>query len=364
MKEISSSQSLSSGNSAEIPDGFVKRRSGLHPIKSYDNSKWMHGRSARHVRILCEYLEVQDRLGNAQVLFTLLVFGSARSFSRANWEIEMKKSMAEQEEANAANDTARIEELEQKLKRLRRIEKLCEYWDKTYVLCKMLMTWFQTLEARKALSRILREVPSPTGSTLARYFNVDVKSVENVAMPSQVALCTGGGKGLMEAANKGAHDVEGARSMGMGVSLPFEPELNTYVDPDLAFEFHYFFTRKFWMAYTAVAIIAVPGGFGTLDELMELLTLKQTGKLKRDIPIVLFGETFWKQVINFDAMVEYGTISERDRNQLFFTDEPLDAFNYIKEHILSDKLILGDTHVHKSIRNSQTSNATKTIQPF
>ncbi|KAF8822233.1 lysine decarboxylase family protein [Cardiosporidium cionae] len=364
MKEIASSPSVSSGNSVEIPDGFVKRRAGLHPTKSYDNSKWMHGRSARHVRILCEYLEVQDRLRSAQVLFTLLVFGSARSFSRSNWEIEMRKSVAEQAEANATNDTVRIEEIARKLKRLQRIEKLCEYWDKTYELCKMLMTWFQTVEARKALGRILREVPSPAGSTLSRYFNVDLESVENAAMPSQVALCTGGGKGLMEAANKGAHDVEGARSMGMGVSLPFEPELNSFVDPDLAFEFHYFFTRKFWMAYTAIAIIAVPGGLGTLDELMELLTLKQTGKLKRDIPIVLFGEKFWKQVVNFDAMVEYGTISERDRSQLFFTDDPAEAFNYIKEHILSDKLILGDSHVHKSIRDADESGATKTIQPF
>lgn len=145
--------------------------------------------------------------------------------------------------------------------------------------------------ASQAVKRILKEIPTPLEHD--DYWGQESADKSTSSESCPVAICTGGGPGLMEAANKGAAAVAGARSMGVGISLPLEPGLNTYVAEELSFEFHYFFTRKFWMVYSALAVIAAPGGVGTLDELMEVLTLKQTKKMKRDIPVVLFGKKYW-----------------------------------------------------------------------
>lgn len=118
----------------------------------------------------------------------------------------------------------------------------------------------------------------------------------------------------------------GGKSIGFGISLPFEDRLNPYVSPELGFEFHYFFTRKFWMAYKCMGLVVAPGGLGTCDELFELLTLKQTGRIKRDLPIILIGKKFWEDCINWKAFVEYGMISEADQAQLHFSDTAEDAF--------------------------------------
>merc|ERR1719393_425175 len=130
---------------------------------------------------------------------------------------------------------------------------------------------------------------------------------------------TGAGPGMMEASNEGAYRA-GGKSVGFGISLPFEKGLNPYVTPELGFEFHYFFTRKFWMAYKCMGLVVAPGGLGTCDELFELLTLIQTGKIKRPLPVILIGKKFWQQCINWEAFVDYGMISESDRSQLHFTD--------------------------------------------
>eukprot|EP00922_Rhytidocystis_sp_ex-Travisia-forbesii_P061130 GHVS01090642.1.p1 GENE.GHVS01090642.1~~GHVS01090642.1.p1 ORF type:complete len:413 (+),score=32.62 GHVS01090642.1:2-1240(+) len=321
----------------------------VRATKSYNNTAWLHSRAARHVRIMCEYLEVQDRMRHQQVMCTLLVFGSARCYRRDQWE---KEVVLAKERLKSASSPHEKQEAEARCLRLRRIEWLCEYWDITYKLSKLLMEWVQTPEARQAVGRILREVPGPAGGSTEEYAMYDAEHAENPNCPEPLALCTGGGPGLMEAANKAAYDTPGARSMGMGISLPFEPGLNPYVHKDLAFEFHYFFTRKFWMLYSALGLIATPGGLGTMDELMEVLTLKQTGKFKRDIPVVLLGKTFWNKVLNLDALVEYGTITERDRDQVYCTDSAEEAFHYIKNHILSGKLLLKETHVHKSNRGT------------
>ncbi|PHJ19000.1 lysine decarboxylase family protein [Cystoisospora suis] len=247
-------------------------------------------------------------------------------------------------------DPATRDRAEQEIARLKTIQWMCPYWTKIKKLSWMLMSWLQTDEARKAVARLLRELPSPVGGTGHHYTAADVVTVTDAALPCPVAICTGGGPGMMEAGNCGASEVPGGRSMGMGVSLPFEKGLNAFVDEGLAFEFHYFFTRKFWMVYSALGVIAAPGGVGTLDELMEVLTLKQSGKMKRDIPIVLFGKAFWKDVISFDKLVEYGVVSEKDRQQLFYTDDEDEAFNYLKNFLLQDKLVLGSHYVHKSLR--------------
>ena len=137
-------------------------------------------------------------------------------------------------------------------------------------------------------------------------------------------VCSGGGGGIMEAANRGAADA-GGRSIGLNISLPHEQRPNSYITPGLSFEFHYFFMRKLWFAHLARALIVFPGGFGTLDELMEILTLAQTHKLERRIPILLYGESYWREIINFEALVRHEVISQQDLELFTFIDEPAAA---------------------------------------
>lgn len=147
-------------------------------------------------------------------------------------------------------------------------------------------------------------------------------------------ICTGGGGGFMEAANRGA-DRAGGKSIGMNISLPKEQEPNQYISPELAFEFHYFFMRKFWLAYKARAIVAFPGGFGTLDEIFEILTLVQTEKVcKDDIYIMLYGEKYWKEIINFEALAKHQTISREDLDLFHFCSDPQEAFVNLKQDLL------------------------------
>jgi uncharacterized protein (TIGR00730 family) len=137
-------------------------------------------------------------------------------------------------------------------------------------------------------------------------------------------VCTGGGGGIMEAANRGAADA-GGKSIGLNIGLPHEQRPNPYISPELSFEFHYFFMRKLWFAHLARALVVFPGGFGTLDELTEILTLMQTGKIIRRIPIVLYGSAYWNEVINFAALVRHGMIDSKDRALFRFADDPASA---------------------------------------
>jgi uncharacterized protein (TIGR00730 family) len=156
-------------------------------------------------------------------------------------------------------------------------------------------------------------------------------------------ICSGGGPGIMEAANRGASDAKG-ENIGLNISLPFEQNDNPYITRRLSIEFHYFFMRKFWFSYLAKAVVVMPGGFGTLDEFMEVLTLVQTGKIKKRMPIVLFGKSFWDRVINFDALVEFGTISPGDLDLFLRTDSVDEAFEYLTKELESHAL--GDPGIH------------------
>ena len=142
-------------------------------------------------------------------------------------------------------------------------------------------------------------------------------------------VCSGGGGGIMEAANRGAADA-GGRSIGLNIGLPHEQRPNPYITPGLAFEFHYFFMRKLWFAHLAKALIVFPGGFGTLDELMEILTLAQTHKLERKIPILLYGESYWREIIDFEALARHEVISPGDLELFTFIDEPGAAFAHLQ----------------------------------
>jgi len=147
-------------------------------------------------------------------------------------------------------------------------------------------------------------------------------------------ICTGGGPGIMEAANRGAHRA-GGKSIGMNITLPYEQKLNPYVSPELSFTFHYFFMRKFWLVYKAKAIIAFPGGFGTCDEIFELLTLIQTEKINgKAITICLYGEEYWKKIIDFKALLNHGAIDEDDFKLIQYISDPIEAFDYLKDNLV------------------------------
>ncbi len=158
----------------------------------------------------------------------------------------------------------------------------------------------------------------------------------NMSLPGKpLVVCSGGGPGLMEAATKGAV-LAGGRTVGLNIGLPREQRPNPYITPELSFEFHYFFMRKLWFAHLARALIAFPGGFGTFDELFEILTLAQTRKIDRSIPVFLYGSAYWKEVINFDALVRHGTIAAEDLKLFEFVDEPQAALELLKRRVVLD----------------------------
>jgi uncharacterized protein (TIGR00730 family) len=171
--------------------------------------------------------------------------------------------------------------------------------------------------------------------TLSRLLTDWSDNLENANC--RFVVCSGGGPGIMEAANRGATEA-GGKTVGLNIGLPFEQRPNPYITPELSFEFHYFFMRKFWFAYLAKALVVFPGGFGTLDELFEILTLVQTRKLEKKIVILLYGSAYWNEVVNFEAMVRHGTISPGDVNLFDRADDPQRAFEILKDKLTRNYL--------------------------
>jgi uncharacterized protein (TIGR00730 family) len=262
--------------------------SRFQPVKAYENSAFLSSPDARLLRILSEYLEPHARFRDLAVRDTIVVFGSARIVSR-----EVARSQLERARAEGGD----VEHAERALK-------MAEYYEATRELCRRLTEWSKSLTGQER----------------------------------RFVIASGGGPGIMEAANRGASEARGV-NIGLNISLPFEQEENPWVTRRLAFEFHYFFMRKYWFAYLAKAIIAMPGGFGTLDEFMEIVTLVQTFKIKKRLPIVLFGTKFWSEVLDFEPMVRWGTISPEDLDLFHRTDSVDDAFRFIttelEQHVLS-----------------------------
>ena len=267
---------------------------GIRPEKAYKNLSFLNSPEARAIRIMCEYEEPIHRFEKYNVTDTLVFFGSARA--KPLDEAQNHLAHAKRELARGEGDTS---ELQSEVERATNAVRLAEYYEKTRELARRLTEWDMERMAKR------------------RYF-----------------VCTGGGPGIMEAANRGASEVPGGKSVGLGISLPFEEALNDYVSPELAFEFHYFFTRKYWFLYLCKAMVICPGGFGTFDELFESLTLRQTGKVKKSMPTVLFGTEYWNQVFNPKAMAEWGTISYSDLELYFLTDSVDDAYDYLVKAIL------------------------------
>lgn len=245
------------------------------PKKAYQDQEFLNSPDARTIRILAEYLEPRARLAKHEVHNTIVFFGSARFRDQEAAELMLEQAETDEE------------------KRLAQVAlKGSKYYEDARKLAFMLSTWAN----------------------------------ENREAGPPFFVCSGGGPGIMEAANRGAHEA-GAPSVGFNISLPFEQEPNPYITPDLSFDFHYFFMRKLWFAYLGKALIAFPGGFGTLDELLEILTLVQTRKLRKKILVLAYGREYWEKVLNVEALVEYGTISPEDLELFHFVDTPQEAFD-------------------------------------
>jgi len=264
-----------------------------NPNKAYDNKDFLNGHDARSVRVLCELLEPDSRLSKQGVDNTIVFFGSARPKPKGIADAEYEEFLSQ-----LPDEGSRTSDEVTRLNKLKAISRLSEYYDKAVKLSEKLTQWS-----------------------------------ENNPSDQKYYICSGGGPGMMEAANKGASRV-GGRSIALGISLPFEQGVNEYADPDLSFEFHYFFLRKFYFLYHAKAIVVFPGGFGTMDELFETLTLSQTNKLHKKMPVFLFGKEFWDGLINFDHFIKWGVISPADVNLFHIVDDIDEAYELITGALL------------------------------
>ncbi len=253
---------------------------------AYENKKFLNGPDGRILRILAEYQEPLSKFRRERIQDTIVFFGSARFHSREQTEQALRELRA------TGGDTPEAQE------RMRRAESDLEN-----------ARWYE--DARQLSFKI-------------------AKWTQTISQPRhRFVVCTGGGPGIMEAANRGASEA-GGKTIGLNINLPFEQIPNPYITPELNFEFHYFFMRKLWFAYLAKALVVFPGGFGTFDEMFELLTLAQTEKLAKHIGVVVYGKEYWDKIVNFQALVDAGTISAKDLDLIHWANTPDEAFKFLR----------------------------------
>ena len=307
-----------------VPDGSVNgRQAGPEPLPqaplAYRNPDFLDSPDGRSLRILAEYSEPMARFRRERIQDTVVFFGSARfrALDEANQQLQLLANEGSQEPAPLEEQPASGEELthsqagdpiSEQVSHLRRKRaeaavEMAQYYEDARTLARDIAVWAKRLPGRR----------------------------------HRFVVTSGGGPGIMEAANRGAWEA-GAKTIGLNIVLPFEQVPNRYITPELNFNFHYFFMRKYWFAYLAKALVVFPGGFGTLDEMFELLTLDQTGKLAKKITVVLYGSAYWKGVINMDLLAEKGAIAPRDKEIFHFADTPEEAFRLLTEGLTKHHL--------------------------
>ena len=254
------------------------------PTKAYRDIEFLTGPHARTLRILAEYVEPESRFERERISDIVVFFGSARALPRDEAEEQLRAGR------RRGVDTAELQRLETRVE-------LSRYYEDARELAGLLTRWARQQEGEEPF-----------------------------------VICSGGGPGIMEAANRGAAEA-GGRSVGLNISLPHEQEPNPYITDALNLEFHYFFMRKLWFVHLACAVVVFPGGFGTLDEMAEVLTLIQTGR-SGSMPVVLYGTPFWDDVLDLDALCRWGTISPEDLSLFHRSDSPQEAFEYLREQLI------------------------------
>jgi uncharacterized protein (TIGR00730 family) len=256
---------------------------------AYENEHFLNSPDGRFLRILAEYSEPLTRFRREQIQDTVVFFGSARFHSHA---------AAQKDLSRIQGDGAKLTKVKRDLQNKMALAavNMARYYEDARKLANMFTQWAMEIPPRRR----------------------------------RFVVTTGGGPGIMEAANLGAHEA-GGKTIGLNIHLPFEQDPNPYITPSLNFEFHYFFMRKFWFAYLAKALVIFPGGFGTLDELFEILTLAQTQKLAKKILVVIYGSEYWNKVLNLEVMADAGVISPADLELFQIVDTPEDGFRVLRD---------------------------------
>ena len=260
---------------------------------AYLNPEFLNSPDGRILRILSEYAEPLSRFRREKIQDTVVFFGSARfdGMDKARQKLnDVGKSASPAAAGGKAGDAEKI------LQRANAGVEMARYYEEARQLARMLTEWSITLPGKR----------------------------------HRFVVTSGGGPGIMEAANRGAREA-GGKTIGLNIRLPFEQMPNPYISPELNFEFHYFFMRKYWFAYLSKALVVFPGGFGTLDELFEILTLAQTQKLAKKILVLVYGKDYWNKALNLSSLVEAGAISPEDIKLFTFADSPEEAFQILKE---------------------------------
>ena len=266
-----------------------------HPL-AYEDDEFLDSTEARPLRILAEYLDPLRRFREHNIQDTVVFFGSARVPSRSNAQRNLRELLKGTGRGKAEYKAA--------VKRSEKALEWSRYYEDARALARMLTTWSLSLETQR----------------------------------HRFVVCSGGGPGIMEAANRGAKEA-GGKSVGLNIRLPFEQAPNRYITDELVFNFHYFFMRKFWFAYLAKALVIFPGGFGTMDEMFEILTLAQTRKLSKKLLVIMYGSEYWNEVFKLEPLAEWGAINEEDLKLLCHVDSVPKAFEALKKHLSTHHLV-------------------------
>ena len=267
-----------------------------HQPLAYHDEDFLESTDARPIRILAEYLEPLQRFKQENIQDTVVFFGSARVHSRQAAEAALLKLTNAKGRRKAGHAA--------ELKRGRKAVEWSRYYEDARRLAYQLTEWSLSLEEPRR----------------------------------RFVVCSGGGPGIMEAANRGAHEA-GGKTVGLNIRLPFEQGPNPYITEGLHFEFHYFFMRKFWFAYLAKALVIFPGGFGTLDEMFEILTLAQTRKLSKKLLVILYGSEYWNEVFDLRPLADWGAINESDLDLLCRVDSADEAFDELRKFLETHHMV-------------------------
>jgi uncharacterized protein (TIGR00730 family) len=302
---------------------------------AYENQDFINSPDGRMMRIMAEYYEPQARFRRERIQDTVVFFGSARfrALDEAHEELELLDNTGSTKAAPPEEQPARpgeeAETSELKRKRAEAAVEMAHYYEAARKLARLMTEWSSDLPGRR----------------------------------HRFVITSGGGPGIMEAANRGAWEA-GGKTIGLNIKLPFEQMPNRYITPELNLNFHYFFMRKYWFAYLAKALVVFPGGFGTLDEMFELLTLAQTHKLAKQMTVVVYGSKYWKDAINFEMFADKGAISPKDLDLFQFADTPEEAFQILKDGLTANHLD-GEfgTRTEEPIPNTPAPSAQEALGP-